>query len=72
MSPPSERVTAIRVQYFDAEDNYIQKTVVVGDPRTTTLYGYCEKTIAATGCTSREQALRVGKTHLKMILEGVI
>ena len=60
--------TAVHVRYADADDFYRVKTEYVSDDKAIARYGLNIKQVEAFGCTSRTQALRVGRWMLKTSL----
>ena len=58
------RFTAVKVSYKDKEDSFLPKYEYVEDPEGIIRYGLIEKEISAVGCTSRDQALRLGRWTL--------
>ena len=55
------RSTSIRVRYNDPDNFYKPNFVVVEDAALITKYGYQVREIVAFGCTSRNQAYRLGR-----------
>ena len=55
------RFTAVKVAYKDKDDSFLPKYEYVEDPEGIIRYGLIEKEISAVGCTSRDQALRLGR-----------
>ena len=55
------RFTAIKVAYKDKEENYLPKYAYVEDAEGIIRHGIIEKELAAVGCTSKDQALRLGR-----------
>ena len=55
------RSTSIRVRYNDPDNFYKSNFVVVEDAALITKYGYQVREIVAFGCTSRNQAYRLGR-----------
>ena len=59
------RYTAVKIAYKDANDNFIPKYEYIEDPEGIIRYGLILKDYAAIGCTSKDQALRLGRWALK-------
>ncbi|BAQ93650.1 phage-related protein tail component-like protein [uncultured Mediterranean phage uvMED] len=55
------RSTSIRVRYNDPDNFYKPNFVVVEDAALITKYGYQTREVVAFGCTSRNQAYRLGR-----------
>jgi len=55
------RFTAIKVAYKDKDDSFLPKYEYVEDAEGIIRYGLILKEISAVGCTSRDQALRLGR-----------
>ena len=55
------RFTAVRVAYKDKDDGYLPKYEYIEDPEGILRFGLKEKEVSAVGCTSRDQALRLGR-----------
>ena len=55
------RFSAVKVAYKDKDDNFLPKYEYVEDPEGIIRFGLIEKEVAAVGCTSRDQALRLGR-----------
>tara|TARA_R100000030_G_scaffold12364_2_gene8274 strand:- start:1437 stop:4955 length:3519 start_codon:yes stop_codon:yes gene_type:complete len=55
------RSTSIRVRYNDPDNFYKPNFVVVEDAALITKYGYQVREVVAFGCTSRNQAFRLGR-----------
>lgn len=55
------RFTAVKIAYKDKDDSFLPKYEYVEDPEGVIRYGLIEKEVTAVGCTSRDQALRLGR-----------
>jgi len=55
------RTTAVEVSYVEPSEFYIERKESIEDRDSIERYGYNQKTIRALGCTSREQARRLGR-----------
>jgi hypothetical protein len=60
-SSKNTRFTAVKVAYKDKDDNFLPKYEYIEDPEGIIRHGLIEKESAALGCTSRDQALRLGR-----------
>lgn len=60
-APKHSKFTAIRVAYKDKDNNYLTKYEYIEDPEGIIKFGLVMKETTAIGCTSRDQALRLGR-----------
>jgi predicted phage tail protein len=59
------RSTSIRIRYIDPDNFYKPNILVVEDAELITKYGYQVKDVLAFGCTSKNQARRLGRWMMK-------
>ena len=59
------RSTSIRIRYNDPDSFYRPNVVCIEDAQLIEKYGYQVKEVTAFGCTSKEQARRVGRWMMK-------
>ncbi len=59
------RSTSIRIRYIDPDNFYKPNILVVEDAELITKYGYQVKDLLAFGCTSKNQARRLGRWMMK-------
>jgi predicted phage tail protein len=59
------RSTSIRIRYNDPDNFYRPNVVCIEDAQLIEKYGYQVKEVTAFGCTSKEQARRVGRWMMK-------
>ena len=55
------RTTAVEVSFINPNEFYAENKEVVEDAESIERYGYNQQTVRALGCTSREQARRLGR-----------
>lgn len=55
------RFTAVKVGYKDKDDSFLPKYEYIEDPEGILRFGLLQKEVTAVGCTSRDQALRLGR-----------
>lgn len=60
-TPHHTKFTAVKVAYKDKEDSFLPKYEYIEDPEGIIRYGLLLKEVSAIGCTSRDQALRLGR-----------
>lgn len=60
----STKFTAVKVAFKDKDDGFQSKYEYIEDPEGIIRYGLLVKEITAIGCTSRDQALRLGRWTL--------
>lgn len=63
-SPNHTKFTAVKVAYKDKEDSFLPKYEYIEDPEGIIRHGLLMKELSAIGCTSRDQALRLGRWTL--------
>lgn len=63
-SPEHTKFTAVKVAYKDKTDSFLPKYAYIEDAEGIIRYGLRLKSLAAAGCTSRDQALRLGRWTL--------
>ena len=63
-TPNHTKFTAVKVAYKDKEDSFLPKYEYIEDPEGIIRYGILLKELSAVGCTSRDQALRLGRWTL--------
>ena len=63
-TPNHTKFTAVKVAYKDKEDSFLPKYEYIEDPEGILRYGILLKDLVAVGCTSRDQALRLGRWTL--------
>jgi hypothetical protein len=60
-TPNHTKFTAVKVAYKDKDDSFLPKYEYIEDPEGIIRYGILLKETSAIGCTSRDQALRLGR-----------
>ena len=63
-APEHTKFTAVKVAYKDKTDSFLPKYAYIEDAEGIIRYGLRVKEMAAVGCTSRDQALRLGRWTL--------
>ena len=63
-SAKNARFTVCKVAYKDKDDNFLPKYEYIEDPEGIIRHGIISKEVVALGCTSRDQALRLGRWTL--------